>query len=146
VKERDVSLLRSQATVISILHEQLDIKKLSARWVPRLLTVDHKRDRITISKQYLEMFRRNSEFLHRFITVDETWIYHFTPEMKESKQWTSPREPASKKAKIVKAGKVMAIVFWDARGIIHIDFLPSKQTINYAGDYYAALLDVSITF
>jgi len=33
----------------------------------------------------------------------------------------------------------MATVFWDARSIIHIDYLPSKQTIN--GDYYAALLD-----
>jgi len=33
----------------------------------------------------------------------------------------------------------MATVFWDARDIIHIDYLPSKQTIN--GDYYAALLD-----
>ena len=37
------------------------------------------------------------------------------------------------------AGKLMITVFWDARGIIHIDYLPSKQTIN--GDYYAALLD-----
>ena len=36
------------------------------------------------------------------------------------------------------AGKVMATVFWDTRGIIHIDYLPSKQTIN--GDYYTALL------
>jgi len=36
-------------------------------------------------------------------------------------------------------GKVMATVFWDARGIIHIDYFPLKQTIN--GDYYAALLD-----
>ena len=34
----------SHGTVISILHEQLSMKKLSARWVPRLLTVDHKRD------------------------------------------------------------------------------------------------------
>jgi len=34
----------SHGTVISIFHEQLDMKKLSARWVPRLLTVDHKRD------------------------------------------------------------------------------------------------------
>jgi len=33
----------------------------------------------------------------------------------------------------------MATVFWDARDIIHIDYLPSKQTIN--GDYYVALLD-----
>ena len=30
----------SHGTVISILHEQLGVKKLSARWVPRLLTVD----------------------------------------------------------------------------------------------------------
>jgi len=34
---------------------------------------------------------------------------------------------------------VMTTGFWDARGIIHIDYLLSKQTIN--GDYYAALLD-----
>ncbi|EGI64404.1 Histone-lysine N-methyltransferase SETMAR, partial [Acromyrmex echinatior] len=33
----------SHGTVISILHEQLGMKKLSARWVPRLLTMDHKR-------------------------------------------------------------------------------------------------------
>ncbi|KAG5336736.1 SETMR methyltransferase, partial [Acromyrmex heyeri] len=66
----------SHGTVISILHEQLVMKKLSARWVPRLLTVDHKRDRVTISKQCLEMFQRNpDEFLRRFITVDETWIH-----------------------------------------------------------------------
>ena len=126
------------------------MKKLSARWVPHLLTVDHKRDRVTISKQYLEMFQRNpDEFLkrlkRRFITVDETWIHYFTPETKEqSKQWTSPGETVSKKAKTVKlAGKVMVTVFWDARGIIHIDYLPSKKMIN--GDY-AALLDVSTTF
>ena len=73
--------------------------------------------------------------------MDETWIHYVTPKTKEqSKQWTSLGEPASKKAKTVKsAGKVMATVFWDARGIIHIDYLPSKQTIN--GDYYAGLLD-----
>jgi len=33
----------------------------------------------------------------------------------------------------------MPTVFWNARGIFHIDYLSSKQTIN--GDYYAALLD-----
>ncbi|KAG5325865.1 MRP4 protein, partial [Acromyrmex heyeri] len=83
-------------TVISILHEQLGMKKLSARWVPRLLTVDHKHDHVTISKQCLEMFQRNpDEFLRRFITVDEIWIHYFTPETKEqSKQWTSPSEPS----------------------------------------------------
>ncbi|KAG5329352.1 SETMR methyltransferase, partial [Acromyrmex charruanus] len=43
----------------------------STRWMPRLLTVNHKRDRVTISKQCLGTFQRNpDEFLRRFITVD----------------------------------------------------------------------------
>jgi len=57
------------------------------------------------------MFQHNpDEFLRRFITVDETWIYYFTLETKEqSKQWTSLDEPAAKKTKTIKsAGKVMA--------------------------------------
>lgn len=37
------------------------------------------------------------------------------------------------------AGKVMASVFWDADGILMIDYLPKGQTIN--GEYYANLLD-----
>ena len=37
------------------------------------------------------------------------------------------------------AGKVMATVFWDAQGIIMLDFLAKKITITVA--YYANLLD-----
>src|SRR5436190_21474745 len=61
------------------------MRKLSARWVPRLLTLEHKRNRMTTSKHCLDMFKRNpKEFLRRFVTVDETWIHHYTPETKES--------------------------------------------------------------
>ena len=35
--------------------------------------------------------------------------------------------------------KVMATVFWDARGVIHIDYLQKGRTIN--GEYYTNLLD-----
>ena len=34
-----------------ILHECLGMKKLSARWVPRFLTADHKRARVVPSEQ-----------------------------------------------------------------------------------------------
>lgn len=132
----------SQGTVFSILHEKLGVKKLSARWVPRLLTVDNKRIRVTNSKTVLGLYRHNSdEFLRRYITVDETWVHFYTPEMKQqSKQWVFSGERAPKKAKTVRsAGKVMATVFWDACGIIHIDYLPRGQTIT--GEYYASLLD-----
>jgi len=75
-----------------------------------------------ISKQCLEMFQHNpDEFLCRFITVDEIWIHYFTSETKEqSKQCTSLGELPPKKAKTIKsAGKMMATIFWNARGIIH---------------------------
>ncbi|XP_025161796.1 histone-lysine N-methyltransferase SETMAR-like [Harpegnathos saltator] len=132
----------STERVHHILHEYLDMKKLSARWVPRLLTLDHKRNRVTISKECLAMFSRNpNEFLRRFVTVDETWIHHTTPETKEqSRQWVSSGERAPKKAKVgLSANKVMATVFWDARGIIHIDYLEKGKTIT--SEYYSELLD-----
>lgn len=125
-----------------ILHEELRMTKLSARWVPRLLTPEQKRNRETTSEGNLKMYMRNPpEFLRRFVTVDETWIHHYTPETKEqSKQWTSPGERAPKKAKtVISAGKVMATVFWDAQGIIFIDYLEKGRTIT--GQYYCALLD-----
>lgn len=90
----------SSERVFHILHNLLGMKKLSARW---LLTDGNP-----------------SEFLRRFVTVDETWIHHYTPETKnQSKQWTSADERAPKKAKTVNsAGKVMATVFWDSQGVI----------------------------
>ncbi|XP_055384278.1 uncharacterized protein LOC129613955 [Condylostylus longicornis] len=117
------------------------MKKLCARWVPRLLTIDHKQHREDVSMNCLAMFTKNkTEFLRRFITIDETWVHHYTPETKEqSKQWTSRGEAAPKKAKTtLSAGKVMASVSWDARDISFVDYLQKGKTIN--GEYYANLL------
>jgi histone-lysine N-methyltransferase SETMAR len=48
-----------------ILHEELDVKKLCARWVPRLLKADQKRTRTKISEQCLEHFNKNkTHFMH----------------------------------------------------------------------------------
>ena len=38
--------------VQNILHKELGMKKPSARWVPRLLTVEQKRNRMTTSEQW----------------------------------------------------------------------------------------------
>ncbi|XP_032678153.1 histone-lysine N-methyltransferase SETMAR-like, partial [Odontomachus brunneus] len=104
----------SKSTVHRILTENLDMEKLCARWVPRLLTIEQKQRREDVSIECLAMFRSNkTEFLRRFITMGETWVYHFTPETKEqSKQWTERGKSAPKKAKTTpSAGKVMASVF-----------------------------------
>jgi histone-lysine N-methyltransferase SETMAR len=132
----------SKERVLYILHEELDMRKLSARWVPRLLTMEQKRVRSQMSINNLEFFKRNTrDFLRRFVTCDETWVHYYTPESKQqSKMWTKRGEPAPKKAKtVLSAGKVMASVFWDAKGILFIDYLQKGKTIK--GEYYANLLN-----
>jgi len=131
----------SKERVRYILHEELDIKKLCTRWVPRLLTADQKHTRMKIPEQCLERFNKNkTDFVHRFITMDETWIHHYTPESKQqSKQQTEASCSVPKKTRSVpSAGKVMASVFWDAEGILFIDYLENGKTIT--AEYYSSLL------
>ena len=49
----------SKERVGYILHEELDMKKLCARWMPRLVTADQKRTLMKISEQCLERFNKN---------------------------------------------------------------------------------------
>jgi hypothetical protein len=73
--------------------------------------------------------------------MDVTWLLHNTPESnRQSVEWTERNEPNRKRGKTQRsAGKVMASVFLDMRGIIFIDYLEKGQTIN--SDYYIALLE-----
>ena len=103
VREISGTVNTSMGRVWHILLECLGMRKLSAKWVPRLLTADHKRARVVASEQCLGMFQRNSkEFLRPYATVDETWIHYHTPDTEnQSKMWTGPGQSATKKAKTV---------------------------------------------
>jgi histone-lysine N-methyltransferase SETMAR len=59
VREIAMTIGISKERVGYILHEELDMKKLCARWVPHLLTVNQKRTRMKISEQCLECFNKN---------------------------------------------------------------------------------------
>ena len=62
----------SHERVGSIIHEDLDMRKLSAKWVAKCLNVDQKRHRCQ-SEQLWEFFRRDpNDFLSRLVTMDET--------------------------------------------------------------------------
>jgi len=84
VRENAETIGISEECVGYILHEELVMKKLCARWVPHLLTADQKCTRLKISEQCLERFNKNrTDFVRRFITMDETWIHHYTRESKQ---------------------------------------------------------------
>jgi len=128
----------SYGSIHNILKMKLGMTKVSARWVPRKLTDDHKKTRYNISKQNLDIFQADTDkFLVRFVTMDECWIHHFDPETKQqSMTWKRPSSPTPRKFKMSSsAGKVMASVFWDAEGIIMIDYLEHGKTIT--GQLYA---------
>jgi len=125
----------------SIIHEDLNIRKLSAKWVPKCLNADQKRQRCQSSEKLSEFFRRDpNDFLSRLLTMDETWLYHYDPETKqqsmECRHSGSPRPNNSECKNPLR--KVLASIFWDQDGILLTDYLPKGQTINV--EYYSSLL------
>jgi histone-lysine N-methyltransferase SETMAR len=131
----------SYGSIHSILTDHLKLRKVSARWVPRMLTDEQKASRLRTSTALLEQFRQNPEdFLSRFITMDETWVHHFDPETKQqSMAWKHSTSPPPKKFRVAaSAGKVMASVFWDAEGVVLVDYLERGASIT--GNYYAQLI------
>ena len=66
-------------TVRKILTEDLDMRKVCAKMVPKELTEEQKQRRVTICQDLLE---RQDDILGCVITGDETWVYQYNPEMK----------------------------------------------------------------
>ena len=141
VEEIAQALGISYGSVSTILHDRLDMRKLTARWVPKSFSDEQMATRASVCSALLKRFRSKDDFLLRLVTVVEIWVHYHEPENKaQSRQWVGPGSPMPKKFKTQpSAGKVMATVFWDAKGVIMLDFLPKRSTIT--GVYYANLLD-----
>ncbi|KAL7724469.1 hypothetical protein ACLKA6_004013, partial [Drosophila palustris] len=91
----------STGSAVSILHDHLHMKKLNVKWVSHFLDIEQREKRVADSKSCLDMFNRNpSEFLRRYITMDETWIHHYIPESnRSSAEWREAGESRSKRVK-----------------------------------------------
>ena len=104
----------SRERVGSIFREDLDMRKLSAKWEPICLNADQKRQRCQSSEQLLELFQRDpNDFLSRLVTMDETWLYH--PET--SVEWRLAAYPAPQKTPSAK-------LRWKSS---RLDFLGSRR-------------------
>jgi hypothetical protein len=75
----------SVGSVEEILINELKVSKLSANWVPRLLSPEHRDRRLVAVTQFLQRYEREgAEFLDSVVTCDETWVHYFTPESKRA--------------------------------------------------------------
>ena len=131
----------SRERVGSIIHEDLYMRKLSPKSVPKCLNADKKRQRCQSSEQLWEFFRRYpNDFLSRLVTMDETWLYNYDPGTKQqSVEWRHSGSPRPKKFRVQKsAGKFLASILGYQDGILLVEYLPKGQTIN--AEYYSSLL------
>ena len=102
-------------TVQRILADNLNMTRISARLVPRLLSDDQKALRVSVCRE-LKQVRDDPNFISSIITGDETWGYGYDLETKQqSSQWNSPNSPRPKKARQVRINvKSVLIVFFPA--------------------------------
>jgi len=117
------------------------MRKLFAKWVPKCLNADQKRQRWQSLEQLFEFFRHDpNDLLSRLVIMDETWSYHYDPETKQqSKELGHSGLPRPKEFLLQKtAGKVLASILWDQDSILLIYYLPKGLNIN--AEYYSSLL------
>jgi histone-lysine N-methyltransferase SETMAR len=76
----------SRDRIGSIIHEDLDMKKLSAKWVPKCLNADQKLKHCQSSEQ-LGIFSAGAIQMiscrARLVTMDENWLHHYDPKTKQ---------------------------------------------------------------
>jgi hypothetical protein len=118
-------------TIQLTLHEDLDLSKKSARWVPKLLTSAHKEERILTCEKFLALICGCSmAMLDSIVMMDESAVSFHTPESKmQSKQWTKKGQPGPIKAK-VHATRSKVLVFFDNKGLVYTNYVSKGRTVN----------------
>jgi len=72
----------NQFTVHQMLTQDLGMRKLCAKMVPKNLTTEQKANRRDVCLDLLDRFEREPDFFSRIIIGDESWILKYDPETK----------------------------------------------------------------
>ncbi|GFX77324.1 protein GVQW3 [Trichonephila clavipes] len=128
------TLHMSTFAVHRIMTEDLQMRKVCAKLVPKVLTQDQKELSILRCQELLDLIQNEPDFLNSVVTGDESWMFEYDPESKrQSCEWHTKSSPRHKKARMSKSCiETMIIVFFDIRGIVHCKFVPQAQTVNSA--------------
>jgi histone-lysine N-methyltransferase SETMAR len=88
IREIAEELGLSTFSVHCIVTEDLAMKIVSSKFVPKLLTAEQKQLRVEVSQDILDSTNCEPDFLNTIITGDESWMYGYETETKsQSSQW-----------------------------------------------------------
>lgn len=140
VRELEDDLGLPKSTIWEIITSNLGMKRVCAKFIPKLLSEEQKNYRVEIARDNLEMVENDNNLLDKVITGDESWVYAYDPETKQqSSQWKHVSSPRPKKARQSRSQiKSMLIVFFYHEGVVHHEYAPKGQTINK--EYYVEIL------
>ena len=92
-----------------IITEDLGMRKICEKMVPRLLNEGQNEQRVQVCQDILDQLETEPNLLKRVVTGDESWIFEYDLLTK----WKSALSPKPKKARVFKSKtKVMVIVFF----------------------------------
>jgi len=121
-----------------ILTEQLNMYRIAAKFMPRVLTQDQRDSRVAICQELKETVKKRSDTPLERHHRQRKHRLCLRPRDKTS-QWKSPGSPRPKKARMQKSKlKMMPICFFHQEGIINREFVPPGMTVN--ADFYCDVL------
>jgi len=88
----------SRTLLYDTVSSHLGYRKVCARWVPKMLTEQHKKQRVAYVLKFLMGYHKEGDgmFSH-IVTRDETWVFHITSESKQqSLRWQNTGLPKRK--------------------------------------------------
>jgi len=90
--------------VWTIITKNLEMRKICAKMVPKLLKEERKERRVQVCHDILKQLQTETNFQERVITGNESWIFEYDLETeRQSLQWKSPTSPRPKKARMAKS-------------------------------------------
>ena len=138
--QREVGI--GSAALNRILHGELKVKKVCARWIPHSLSEVQKLNRVKWCKQMIRKFKNGrSKRTFDIVTGDETWLHFYDPKTKrDSYKLVHEDDPRPVKVRAAKSvGKRMYALFFRKSGFVAHAELQPKCTVTARWYMYACL-------
>ena len=121
----------SVGTVHKIIREELKMRKICAKFVPKVLREDQKERRCHDSREMVELINSDPTVLDALVTCDESWIYCYDPETKrQSSRWKHADPPRPKKARQSKSThKPLTVLAWSTCTGFPLDRQSTRNTM-----------------
>ena len=115
------------------------MRKIYAKFVPRVLREDQKERRCHDSRDMVELINSDPAVLDALMTCDESWIYCYDQEREFPVEacWLSQTQEGQTE-KIQQQTFDDLFFFFDSTGMIYMPWVPTGQTVNK--EYYVEVL------